>query len=102
MHQDSADGNSRLPAVYVLTTTRDASDPDQVRFVALKSELRGVMHYEDGPIRCAEPVARGSKMASENFGLVDPLVRKKAIGRFGVGPILTSHWNRVATSLCKA
>ena len=37
-------------------------------------------------------LARAGKMTGENIGFADPFVAKEAVGRLGVGPVLTCPW----------
>jgi hypothetical protein len=53
-------------------------------------EFRGVVEDQNHFLGGGEPITRGLKVPGKNLGFRDTPVRKEAIGRFGVGPILTN------------
>src|SRR5215471_1654605 len=75
------------PAVYAL------GYPDRVRVLSLIGELRRVMEHQDGTNDGDRAVTRRLKVTTQDLRLANSVVGEKAIGRFGVGPILANQWN---------
>jgi hypothetical protein len=57
------------------------------------------MTHQEGAGTCWDAVAGRLRMARQNIGFVDALIGEKAIRRFGVRPVLTSHGNALANRI---
>ena len=96
VHQDAAN-RVRSHAPGLVPSAVDALGyPDRVRALSLVGELGRVVEHKDGTTGGDRAVTRRLKVTGQDVRLADSVVREKAIGRLGVGPILADQWNALA------
>ena len=69
--------------------------------VTVKGKLGRVMQHQDEHLAGRQPFARGLEVSGQYLFLADPTIRKETVGRFGVGPVLTSPRDRPTDLLGK-
>ena len=63
-------------------------------------ELRRVVKNKKGKAWASgKSLARAGEMTGDNIGFADPFVAKEAVGRLGVGPVLTRPRRRRTYSM---
>lgn len=96
MHQDAANRVRSHPAFLVPAAVDAFRRADEGGLFSLIDELRGVMEDQHRTAGCRKAIPRRLKMAAQDVCFADPLIRKEAVGRFGVRPILTNQGNALA------
>jgi hypothetical protein len=64
-------------AGFVPSAVDIVGDPDAIRALPLKRELRRIVQDQNATIACHEPVARRLEVTRQNIGFVDPFIGEK-------------------------
>src|SRR5580700_11603885 len=96
MHQDAADRMRSQATRLVASTIYAFGDADRLRLLPPIRKLCCIMEHKHKPVSGGCAITGGLKVASQNGCLADALVREKAVGRFGVSPILADQRNAFA------
>lgn len=94
VHQDAAGRVQLRTPCRVAAAGGLAPEPNQLRFVSLVRELGGVLKDEQRAATGLYPITRRLEVPGKNALFVNVVVRQKAIGRLGVGPVLAREGNR--------
>ncbi len=94
MHHDAANRVHASEAVFAgANAFREA---DLLGSLALEAELRRVLQHQNRAVRCAETFCRRLKVAAQDIGFIDTIVREKPICGLGTCPILTREGQALA------
>src|SRR6266702_7642167 len=88
VHQNAATGVE--PCTPFVACRYLLQDSDRCGIFVPIRQLRRVVKNQKGKATASgKSLARAGKMTGENIGFADPFVAKEAVGRLGVGPVLT-------------
>src|SRR3546814_17247576 len=102
MHQNAAN-RVRPQAAFLISSAVDAlGNADRLWLFPLIRKLGRVMKHKNRAVGGGHPVMGRLKMAGQNVRFADPLIREKAVGCLGVGPILADQGNEIGRASCRA
>ena len=93
MHQDAANRVRSQTTRLVLSAVYVLGYAYRLGFLSLVRELGRVMQDQNEIIGGGHTITSRLKMTGQNIRLADPVIREKAIGSLGVGPILANQRN---------
>lgn len=96
MHQQPANGVSPSNPNSLALARGITDDANLFGLFAFIRKFRGILENQNGAINGCDSRCRGLEMALQNFTFAHIGIRKKAVGGFGVGPVLTGEWNWTA------
>ena len=96
MHRDAADRMVTQAAEAVPACVRISKNTNSSESITVVNELCRVMENQNRLAVGDESFARGLEMASQNLFFTHTIVRKEAVSRLGVGPVLTNPWDAAA------